>query len=198
MVVCAVAFIPDPLSSNVCSIKGRAWAAWPATTRRAAGSWKPVDLYGLSWPATSPRGRRRARCGPAPGHTAPVPALLRRPRSPLRSSPATLARHRFDVARAEPGRRGFWTRIRPWWLIRVHEARASSRRARWLVRVRSSGWPFHQACSRIRRSKHSVGGRCGRLLISAGVPGGGLRWLRSSMARGWAPCLMTQPWSPHP
>ena len=39
---------------------------------------------------------------------------------------------------------------RPWWLIRVHEARASSRRARWLVRVRSSGWPFHQACSRIR------------------------------------------------
>src|SRR5947209_9610416 len=35
---------------------------------------------------------------------------------------------------------------RPCWLIRVHEARASSRRARWLVRVRSSGWPFHQAC----------------------------------------------------
>ena len=38
------------------------------------------------------------------------------------------------------------------WLIRVHEARASSRRARWLVRVRSSGWPFHQACNRIRLS----------------------------------------------
>ena len=44
----------------------------------------------------------------------------------------------------------FWVYDRPWWLIRVHEARASSRRARWLVRVRSSGWPFHQACSRIR------------------------------------------------
>src|ERR1035441_7325910 len=42
---------------------------------------------------------------------------------------------------------------RPCWLIpRVHEARASSRRARWLVRVRSSGWPFHQACSRIKLS----------------------------------------------
>src|ERR1019366_6057792 len=42
---------------------------------------------------------------------------------------------------------------RPCWLIpRGHEARASSRRARWLVRVRSSGWPFHQACSRIKLS----------------------------------------------
>ena len=40
----------------------------------------------------------------------------------------------------------------PGWLIRVHAVRASSRRARWLVRVRSSGWPFHQACSRIRLS----------------------------------------------
>ena len=46
----------------------------------------------------------------------------------------------------------FWGEARPWWLIRVHEARARSRRARWLVRVRSSGWPFHQACNRIRLS----------------------------------------------
>ena len=33
-------------------------------------------------------------------------------------------------------------------VIRVQAARASSRRARWLVRVRSRGWPFHQACRR--------------------------------------------------
>jgi len=33
-----------------------------------------------------------------------------------------------------------------------YAARVRSRRARWLVRVWSSGWPFHQASSRIRLS----------------------------------------------
>jgi hypothetical protein len=41
---------------------------------------------------------------------------------------------------------GLW---RPRWLIRVHAARAYSRRERWLVRRRSRGWPFHQASRRM-------------------------------------------------
>ena len=35
----------------------------------------------------------------------------------------------------------FWLLEVSWWLIRVHAARPSSRRARWLVRCRSSGVP---------------------------------------------------------
>jgi len=54
-------------------------------------------------------------------------------------------------AHAETVLQGFYGFHRPWWLIR-HETSASSRRARWLVRVRSSGWPFRQAWSRIRLS----------------------------------------------
>lgn len=38
----------------------------------------------------------------------------------------------------------------PGGLFVFHEASSSSRAARWLVRVRSSGWWFHQASSRIR------------------------------------------------
>ena len=40
----------------------------------------------------------------------------------------------------------------PGGLFAFHEASSSSRQARWLVRVRSSGWPFHHAPSRIRLS----------------------------------------------
>lgn len=54
----------------------------------------------------------------------------------------------------------------PWWLIRVHEARASSRRARWLVRVRSSGWPFHQAWRRIRLTATAALACSRRVLVS--------------------------------
>ncbi|HET9256382.1 MAG TPA: hypothetical protein VFO16_14445 [Pseudonocardiaceae bacterium] len=38
----------------------------------------------------------------------------------------------------------------PGGLFALHEACLSWRQARWLVRVRSSGWPFHHALSRIR------------------------------------------------
>lgn|SRR5574341_677409 len=40
----------------------------------------------------------------------------------------------------------------PWWPIVGHAAGASSRRVRWLVRVRSRACPFHQASRRIRLS----------------------------------------------
>jgi hypothetical protein len=40
----------------------------------------------------------------------------------------------------------------PGGLFAFHEASSSSRQARWLVRVRSSGCPFQKACSRIRLS----------------------------------------------
>ena len=38
----------------------------------------------------------------------------------------------------------------PGGLFAFYGASWSSRQARWLVRVRSSGWPFHQASSRIK------------------------------------------------
>ena len=38
----------------------------------------------------------------------------------------------------------------PGGLFAFHAASSSSRQVRWLVRVRSSGWPFRHACSRIR------------------------------------------------
>jgi hypothetical protein len=45
---------------------------------------------------------------------------------------------------------GFGPTNDPGGLFALHEAILSWRQARWLVRVRSSGWPFHHALSRIR------------------------------------------------
>lgn len=57
---------------------------------------------------------------------------------------------RLPEARPVPGA-VFFAVLGPWWLILGgYAARVSSRRARWLVRVRSRGWSFHQASSRIR------------------------------------------------
>jgi putative transposase len=54
----------------------------------------------------------------------------------------------IEVPRDREG--SFAPTIDPGGLFAFHEVSSCSRQARWLVRVRSSGWPFHHAPSRIR------------------------------------------------
>jgi hypothetical protein len=73
---------------------------------------------------------------------------------PAREVPAVLHGQSWRTEAAVqglcPARVKFVPKLDPGGLFAFHEASSSSRQARWLVRVRSSGWPFHHAPSRIR------------------------------------------------
>jgi hypothetical protein len=115
----------------------------------AAGEFNEAlaELDSVTVPTTPSRPNNSMACSRCPGRCWPLRTSAQRMSMPHWSTPTSW---QTRTGEGNAYWLGFGPTNDPGGLFALHEAILSWRQARWLVRVRSSGWPFHHALSRIR------------------------------------------------